>query len=145
LPGQTPKENPLRFDTAQDAEQAFYRAFATADFELLKSVWASQEIACVHPGGALILESQAVLESWSRILSGQGAMNLRVEVLYRLTQEKQVVHVVRERFGSVPGDEARAVFATNVYRKGMGGWRMHLHHASIEAPVIHNQPRVSVH
>jgi ketosteroid isomerase-like protein len=136
----------LIFETAQDAEQAFYRAFATADFGLLKSVWASRDIACVHPGGAMILDTRAVLESWNGILSAQGPSNLKVEVMYRLTQQGQAIHLVRESFGNGPGDDAGAVIATNVYKKDADGWHMYLHHASgAPVPAHHPQRPMSVH
>ena len=88
----------MAFATAQEAEQAFYRAFAAADFNAMKAVWAPQDITCIHPGGALLQEPETIFQSWQHILSTQGAAELRVEVLYRQARKDHVIHVVREHF-----------------------------------------------
>ncbi|MCJ7555417.1 MAG: nuclear transport factor 2 family protein [Gammaproteobacteria bacterium] len=149
-PGQGPckrytSEGAIVFATAKDAEQTFYRAFAAADFQTMKTVWADQDIACIHPGSEVLLGPQEVLDSWSRILTTQGALNLRVELLYRLTQDQQVIHVVREHFGDPIHDVTRPVVATNIYRREQDGWRMRLHHASLDAAIGATIQRVSVH
>ncbi len=111
----------------------------------MKTVWADQDIACIHPGGEVLLGPQEVLDSWGQILMAQGAVNLRVEMLYRLAQGQQVIHVVREHFGNPPHNDTRPVVATNIYRREQDGWRMRLHHASIDAALGPTVQRVSLH
>ena len=53
------------------ANQAFYDAFSTASFDLMKNVWSSsEEIVCIHPGWAPLYGQEAVMQSWSNILMG---------------------------------------------------------------------------
>ena len=111
----------------------------------MKTVWADQDIACIHPGSEMLLGPEQVLGSWSQILATQGAVNLRVELLYRLAQEQQVIHVVREHFGDPTHDDIRPVVATNIYRREQDGWRMRLHHASLDAAAGAATQRVSLH
>ena len=138
-------EGAILFATAKDAEQTFYRAFAAADFQTMKTVWADHDIACIHPGSEMLLGPQEVLASWGQVLATQGAVTLRVELLYRLAQEQQVIHVVREHFRDPAHADARPVLATNVYRREQDGWRMRLHHASVDAAVGGSVQRVSLH
>lgn len=135
----------MAFATAQDAEQAFYRAFATADADAMKAVWAQQDITCIHPGGALLQDPETIFKSWRHILGSQGASELKVEVLYRRTQKDLVIHLVRERFRNLSNRPALPVLSTNVYLLQPGGWRMVVHHASPEAPAPKPAKRVSIH
>lgn len=138
-------EGAIVFASAKDAEQTFYRAIAAADFQTMKMVWADRDIACIHPGGGVLLGSQEVLDSWGRILTAQGVVTLRVELLYRLVLEQQVIHVVREHRGDPMHDDTQPVVATNIYRREQNGWRMRLHHASVEAAPDATAQRVSLH
>lgn len=135
----------MAFATAQEAEQAFYRAFATADFDAMKAVWATRDIACIHPGGALLQEPETIFKSWQHILTTQGAAELRVEVLYRQARKDNVIHVVREHFRNLSNRPALPVLSTNVYLLQADGWRMCVHHASIETPSNKSAKRVSIH
>jgi ketosteroid isomerase-like protein len=135
----------MAFATAQEAEQAFYRAFAAADFNAMKDVWAPQDSTCIHPGGTLLQEPETILKSWQHILSAQGAAELRVEVLYRQARKDHVIHVVREHFRNHSNRPAMPVLATNVYLLQSGGWRMCVHHASTETPPNKPAKRVSIH
>ena len=135
----------MAFATAQEAEQAFYCAFAAADFNAMKTVWAPQDITCIHPGGALLQEPETIFKSWQHILTTQGAAELRVEVLYRQARKEHVIHVVREHFRNLSDRPAMPVLATNVYLLQSDGWRMCVHHASTEAPSNKPAKRVSIH
>jgi len=104
----------MAFATAQEAEQAFYRAFAAADFNAMKAVWAPQDITCIHPDGALLQEPETIFKSWQHILSTQGAAELKVEVLYRQARKDHVIHVVREHFRNRSNRPAIPVLSTNV-------------------------------
>ena len=49
---------------------AFYAAFAERDLEAMGELWASDaDVACMHPGWPVLEGRDAVMESWSRILS----------------------------------------------------------------------------
>jgi len=56
------------FATPQDAEAAFYDAFAKRDLDAMMEVWAEEDdIYCVHPGTARVSGYEKVRESWRQI------------------------------------------------------------------------------
>ncbi len=122
------------FTTPEQAETAFYRAFETLDLALMQRVWgAGAEVACLHPGGDLLLGAPAVLASWRQILQGARPPSLQFRRLQAQGDAAIRVHLVEELIspsGDADGDPTR-VLATNVYRREGEGWRLQLHHASL--------------
>ena len=123
----------MAFTTAQDAEIAFYRAFADSNFELMRAAWDKEDIVCVHPGGPLMQIPDEILMSWQQILAAMGPVDLKVEVVYRLARPDHAIHLVRESFHRRDAPPQPPVIATNVYRRGQNGWSLCAHHASTEA------------
>lgn len=125
------------FATPQEAEAAFYRAFAQRDLDGMMAVWADDEdIACVHPIGERLQGRVAIRHSWQSIFSNGPRMSFRVEEPHVLRDQRLAVHQVKERIRFE--DERHfqpPVMATNIYRLGEAGWRMVLHHASPTPPV----------
>jgi ketosteroid isomerase-like protein len=124
----------MEFATAQEAEMAFYRAFADSNFELMRRAWDSEDIVCVHPGGPLMQSAAEILMSWQQILAAMGPVDLKVEVVYRLARPDHAIHVVRESFSRPEEAPQPPVIATNVYRRGRAGWAICAHHASSAPP-----------
>jgi len=139
------KEEFMAFATAQDAEKAFYSAFAAADLEAMKATWANTDIVCIHPAAPLLQDPDDIFRSWDQVLSRLGAVKLRVEVIYRQAREDHAVHVVREHFSVRTGKNPEPIIATNVYRKGPEGWLLHVHHASPTPPQPPMPKGTSVH
>ncbi|MEJ2159654.1 MAG: nuclear transport factor 2 family protein [Chromatiales bacterium] len=124
----------MDFTTAQEAELAFYRAFADSNFDLMRAAWDNEDIVCVHPGGPLMQTSAEIMMSWQQILAALGPVDLKVEVVYRLARPDHAVHVVREHFNRPDHPAQPPVIATNVYRRNRAGWTICAHHASSEPP-----------
>lgn len=125
------------FLTPEQAEEAFYRAFQTLDLTLMEQVWSTApQVACVHPGGDLLLGVPAVLDSWRRIMHGAKPPTVTFRRLQVQEDEGTRVHLVEEwiRPTGEAGTDATRVIATNVYRRHDGGWLLQLHHASL--PVV---------
>ena len=118
------------FPTADEAERAFYRAFANLSLGEMGRVWAADGIACIHPGGPLLTGMEAVLESWARILGAGTTPDLCYETVLIQASGGLSTHMVRETLGSVTERGTVVVQAVNVYRRQSGGWRMVLHHAT---------------
>lgn len=121
------------FSTPEAAETAFYTAFADCDVKAMNTIWASANVICIHPGSSALVGREAVMRSWSNMLSNAELPNIRVNVLSRLTEGGLAVHVVEEHITSGYGESATAsmVLATNVYRREEGVWRLLEHHASV--------------
>ncbi len=135
------------FATAQDAEQAFYRALAQADLDGLMRVWAAdEEVVCVHPGGLRVVGHLAVRESWQDILA-HGSLLIETSRLIEQTTVVSATHCVIEQISAHGPDGVQHAYcyATNVFHKGSSGWRLVLHHASAApqsagAMDLHDQP-----
>ncbi len=122
------------FDTAEQAEAAFYLAFETLDLALMHQVWGvGAQVACLHPGGDLLLGAPAVLDSWRQILQGARPPGLAFRRLQAQGDAATRVHLVEELISPSGGadDDSTRVLATNVYRREGEGWRLQLHHASL--------------
>lgn len=121
------------FGSPEDAEAAFYGAFAATDVAAMARVWLDEGAVCVHPGGVLLLGKDAVMQSWAEILSGATPPRIEHRLIRRITASDLQIHLVEERIQ--PGGETAAtasrVIATNIYAKGPGGWQLQIHHASL--------------
>lgn len=120
------------FATPDEAEQAFYTAFANTDLEAMMAVWLdSDAVTCVHPVGPRISGRGAVRTGWADIFRNSGSLKFRLGEVSRTQDGLLAIHVLHE-YISVPGEngERPPAVATNIYQLTDQGWRMILHHAS---------------
>lgn len=120
------------FATADEAETAFYTAFANANLDAMMAVWlASESVICVHPVGPKLAGHQAVRASWAEMFRGGNGLRFRLAEVSRTQDALLAIHVLQEHI-TVPGEtsERQPMVATNVYQLTQDGWRMILHHAS---------------
>jgi len=130
------------FATPDEAETAFYTAFANTDLDAMMAVWlASDTVTCVHPVGPRITGQEAVRASWADIFRGSGGLKFRLGEVHRTQDGLLSVHVLHEHI-TVPGEagERPAAVATNIYQLTDTGWRMILHHASPVATPLKSAP-----
>ena len=120
------------FPSAQDAETAFYDAFAKGDLEAMMTVWADDDdIYCVHPQGPRLLGMEQVRESWRQIFAGGERLTFHLASQHNLPGMMMAVHSVYEHIAVAGDPRARhPIIATNVYLRTGRGWRMVAHHAS---------------
>jgi ketosteroid isomerase-like protein len=125
------------FATPQEAEAAFYEAFARRDLEAMMAVWADDdEVYCIHPRGARSTGVAQVRESWRQVFASGQTLRFEVKEQHRLQAMMVAVHSVYEQV-SVAGEPRTrgSVLATNIYMRTEQGWRMMAHHAS-PAPIL---------
>jgi uncharacterized protein (TIGR02246 family) len=120
------------FPTAQDVENAFYKALERADLELMMQVWSEDEdIVCVHPGGQRLSGQEQVREAWRQMFAGGQGLQVQVTQQVATAGMMVAVHSVHENITVTGERRARPpVIATNVYLRTPAGWRMVAHHAS---------------
>ncbi len=121
-----------RFETPEEAEDAFYLAFQNRDANAMMQVWAEDEsIVCIHPTGSR-LEGPAVIgRRWQSIFEHSPELEFTISDTTRMREGSIAVHVVYEHIRLQKNDRHQApVVATNIYRLTDEGWRMVLHHAS---------------
>ena len=120
------------FPTPDEAENAFYTAFANADLDAMMAVWLESEaVTCVHPVGPRISGHQAVRASWAELFRNSAGLRFRLAEVSRTQDALLSIHVLHE-YITVPGENAERppAVATNIYQLTQDGWRMILHHAS---------------
>jgi ketosteroid isomerase-like protein len=119
------------------ANAAFYRAFNQADFEAMREVWARRlELVCFHPGAALLVGRDAVLDSWRNILRQRPSFTLRCDDPTVSVLGDVAIVTCYEGTDA----ETAHLAATNVFALEEGSWRMVHHHAG----PIASPPRPSV-
>jgi ketosteroid isomerase-like protein len=119
----------LTFSNPDEVETVYYEAFMHCDTDVMAACWAADDVICVHPGSGAIVGHEAVVRSWSHILSNAQPPQITYNVAKRTVSDELAVHVVTETMGA--GEQAVVVLATNVYRKFEQGWLMIEHHASL--------------
>lgn len=120
------------YPTPDDAERAFYDAFARGDIDALMSVWADDdETVCVHPGGSRFTGLAAIRESWRQLF--ESGMKFRVVTSNPIRTHSALiaVHSVLQHL-VVEGDDTIAppLITTNVFTRGSRGWQLLMHHTS---------------
>ena len=132
------------FPTPQDAEAAFYEAFAKCDLDAMMLVWADEdEIYCVHPNGARVTGMAQVRESWRQVFAAGQTLQFQLREQQRLNGMMLSLHSVYEYISVSGGARSPSrVISTNIYLRTARGWRMVVHHASpAPAPVAADPPR----
>lgn len=120
----------MAFKTALAAHEAFYKALATADIELMTKVWSTDESSvCIHPLWPPLVGPKNILGSWSEMFHAGSAMTVDVQTLSERQGKDSCTHLVRETL-SAWGRTSSPVLATNGYQLTDQGWLMVLHHAS---------------
>ena len=121
----------IAFQTPDEAEAAFYKAFEQGDLEAMMAVWMDGEIVCIHPMGTLLTGTQAVRSGWQQLFTDFSSMHFQNETQLQTRTHDLSIHVVIENI-YLQGDTSPRppILATNIYRKTDSGWRMFEHHAS---------------
>ncbi len=136
------------FATPDEAETAFYTAFANTDLDAMMRVWLDSDVVtCIHPVGPRISGQQAVRASWMEVFRNSGGLRFRLAEVSRTQDALLSIHVLHE-YISVPGEsgERPPAVATNIYQLTQDGWRMLLHHASpVALPGRLDKPAAKLH
>jgi len=106
------------------ANEAFYAAFASGDFDAMKEIWAKDAtVICTHPGWTVITGRDAVLKSWQSILENSEGSDLECRNpdahIYGETAVVTCYEVI----------DGNALAVTNVFVLENGRWAMVHHHA----------------
>lgn len=107
------------------ANEAFYLAFETKDFEAMSHLWCEQgQPICLHPGWPALIGRSAILESWRGILGNraQGRVSFYGATISIISEDSAAV-VCYEQAGE------QTMIATNVFKVEHGRPRLFLHQA----------------
>ncbi|MBL4850775.1 MAG: nuclear transport factor 2 family protein [Gammaproteobacteria bacterium] len=122
-----------RYNTSHEAEEAFYRAFEQANFDLMASVWRDADhIECIHPLSDRLSGTKAVHESWRSMFQQPPGIAIKIGAQRHNIGTTLAVHSVDEHITLIEGDRMTqsVIHTTNVYQYVDSSWQMILHHAS---------------
>lgn len=121
-----------RYESAAEAEAAFYEAFGKADIDMMLDLWDdAEDIVCVHPLGGSIQGTRSVYESWRLVLQQGPLLRFTPRIIHCYGDETTSVHHLYEHISHGHNFEKQSVvLCTNAYRLTDDGWRMVLHHGS---------------
>jgi ketosteroid isomerase-like protein len=112
-----------------EANEAFYRAFATRDANAMAAVWAeAHPVACIHPGWDVLDGRDAVLASWRGIFGSGDSPDVTCSLAEARVLGEAAFVTCHEEIG-----EGRLA-ATNLFVREGGAWRMVHHQATPIAP-----------
>lgn len=110
-----------------------YAAVEAGDLDRLHAVWDdADDVVCVHPGWPMLRGRGRVMRSWALILANTAYIQFFLTDTETVVSGDTAVVTCTENILTAVADrggDAR-VAATNVFRRGRGGWRLWLHHAS---------------
>ncbi len=114
----------------EDIEAQLYEALQNADLDRFMALWAEDEpVVCIHPGGERLSGLPAIRAGFEALFA-RGPIAVQTADVHKHQADTLAVHRVHERVLSSSGNRVGWVWATNVYVKGVQGWRLVLHHAS---------------
>jgi len=111
-------------DAVLAANLEFYRAFATRDAAAMDALWAKRAaVACLHPGWTALTDREAIISSWSGILSNPDAPRIScVDERVMPYGDTALVLCEEELDGGT-------LAASNLFVREDGAWRIAHHHA----------------
>ena len=124
------------FASPQDVEAAFYEALERSDIDAMMSVWAEdEEVVCVHPGGPRLVGYATIRDAWQNVFANGRKLRVRLSQQTAVTTPFAMVSTLLEHIATLDDENLSApVAATNIYVRGVLGWRMVAHHASPVPP-----------
>lgn len=131
-------------ESAEQAEDAFYRAFQARDLQAMMAVWSDEDdIVCIHPQGPRLEGYEKIRDSWEQILENSPPMQFQLSKLRCIGSGSMSVRYVNENIYLPQGEQPQfTILATNIYRLTGKGWRIILHHASPTPESLRNLQQV---
>ena len=118
----------MTFSTPEQVEDAYYDALESGNLEALLAVWEdSDDIACSLPMTPLAIGRREVASTWRGVFDALQRIDLQVKHLTWIHADAVAIHLVEELAAGAPGQTVPPVYATNIYRRGHGGWRLIVH------------------
>ena len=117
------------FETAAEAEDAYYDAIEEGDLEKMMSVWdTAEDIACLLPMQPISRGEADIRELWRKVFAPGRPLDITVNHLNWIEQGEMAIHLLEEVAAVADSQERQPpVYAINIYRRGENGWRMLSH------------------
>jgi ketosteroid isomerase-like protein len=118
------------------ANESFYRAFASRDFDRMEDLWAqSASITCIHPGWTAVRGRAPVIASWRSILASPESPHVVCSDATAYPFGDSAYVICEERIAGA------VLVATNIFVRERGNWKLVHHQAGqILAQSIDEEP-----
>jgi ketosteroid isomerase-like protein len=111
-------------DAVLAANLEFYRAFAARDLAAMEALWAKRApVACLHPGWTALRDREAIIQSWTGILSSPDAPRIACYDEQALLYGDVALVLCEEEL------EGGTLAASNFFVREDGVWRIAHHQA----------------
>ena len=120
-------------EKALKANSRFYEVFNKQDVDQMRKVWMDDDsITCIHPGWDVLRGVETVMRSWEGIFQNSAPLDIRLsDVTVTASEDLVWVSCYENLYVISPdGVMTSSVYATNMFQKVDGEWKMTLHHAS---------------
>ncbi|MGK0270122.1 MAG: ketosteroid isomerase-like protein [Cocleimonas sp.] len=135
------------YESVEQVEAAFYKAFGTGDFALMESLYADYGVSCTHPNSPTIIGRENVINNWEFVLEGISKIIIDTEVLSSFKGKGVEVRHILESFDVdyLTGKKSE-VYTTSVYILQENGWRIQMQHVSMpKTKAIAPKSNLNVH
>lgn len=120
------------YESVEQVEAAFYKAFGTGDFALMESLYADHGVSCTHPNSPTITGREKVLKNWEFVLEGIPKTIIDTELLSSFKgQGVEVRHILESFDVDYLTGKKSEVYTTSVYVLQENGWRIQMQHVSM--------------
>jgi ketosteroid isomerase-like protein len=111
-------------DAVLAANLEFYHAFTARDVAAMDALWARRApVACLHPGWTVLTHREAIISSWTAILTSPDAPRIACyDERVMVYGDTALVLCEEELSGGT-------LAASNLFVREDGGWRIAHHHA----------------
>ncbi|MEW7975614.1 MAG: nuclear transport factor 2 family protein [Candidatus Thiodiazotropha endolucinida] len=123
------------YTTPQDAEDAYYDAIEEKDLQAFMAVWEEcEEVLCLLPMMTAQRGKDAIRKLWEPLMQSDVSLDIQTKHLAWVETPEFAIHLIEELVKSPGQDEPQPVYATNIFRKTVEGWRLLMHQNSPTPP-----------
>ena len=125
------KNRDFSYESAEQVELAFYKAFGEGDFILMESLIADKGVSYSHTGDVTLTGREKVVNNWQFLLTDIPKTQVDREIINVTHGDGVEKHLVLESFlSNKKTGEVSEIFTTNTYVEQENGWRLQVQNAS---------------
>ncbi|MGZ4666370.1 MAG: nuclear transport factor 2 family protein [Frankiaceae bacterium] len=126
---------PAEVAAVEAVNSELYEAFEAGDLDRMAAVWDDErpgEVVCIHPGWDAVRGRDRVLRSWAAIMANTAFVQfVLTDVQTSVLADIAVVTCVENIVTTMEELDSNArIVTTNLFHRGVSGWRLRLHHGS---------------
>lgn len=126
------KNSNIPYESADQVELAFYKAFGNGDYNLMSSLFADKGVTYTHLDNPRITGRKKVLDNWEFVLTDIPKADIKRKLLNVIHNDGTETHLVLESFlADEETGKVAKILTTNTFVKQANGWRLQKQHTSL--------------